>query len=212
MHFRACRWAAVTSALFSFLLATSATQASVVLLDTLSGTPSTTAYSIFNPGFEPGQSVAVSFMSNNAWTITSIDTSISAQFGSVTLDLGIMADSGGRPSGTFLSSVTIDASTDPVSLTSLDWSIDNGAKYWFAAIAHNDDAQWVGSQIQGTFGFASGDTWMTESGPLPGALIRADLTSATPLPGAFALFASGLGGFGLFGLRRKRKETFGTAA
>jgi hypothetical protein len=152
--------------------------------------------------------VAVSFavpnnISNNPWTITSIDTSISAQFGPVTLDLGIMADNGGRPSGTFLSSVTLDASIDPVSLTSLDWSIDSGAKYWFAAIAHNDDAQWVGSQVQGTFAFASGDQpWMTEVGDLPGARIAG---FETPLPGALVLFASGLGGIGVFGVRGRKR-------
>jgi hypothetical protein len=207
MQFRARSWAAVTSAIF-FLVATSATQASVVLLDTLTGAPAFalgTGYSIFNLGFA-SQSVAVPFNSSNTWTITSIDTYISSQFADVTIDVGIMADSGGRPSGTFLSKVTVGLTTDPLSLNSLDWAIDAGSKYWLAAVAQGDDASWGQSGVQGTLGFTSGDNiWTTEQNLLPAALIRADLTSETPLPGALALFASGLGGFGLLGLRRRQK-------
>jgi len=209
MQFRARRWSAVTGAIVSFLVLTS-TQAFAVevdLLNTFTSPMSNTAYSVDNLGFEPAQSIAVSFVvptnaSNDPWAITNINTSISAQFGPVTLNLGIMADNGGRPSGTFLSSVTLTAGPDPLSIAALNWSIGGGAKYWFAVIAHNDDAQWIGSQLQGTFGFSSGDTWMTESGPLPGAQITG---FETPLPGAFVLFASGLGGIGMLGVRGRKK-------
>jgi hypothetical protein len=146
---------------------------------------------------------------DDRWVITNIATSISALF-PVQLDLGIMADDSGRPSGTFLSSAKVTASFDPVTLTGLNWSIDSGAKYWLAAIAHSDDpfdvndAEWVGSQIQGTFANTNGDPpiWMTATGDLPGAQIAG---YETPLPGSLALFASGLGGIGLIGMRRRRE-------
>ena len=218
MQFCARRWTTVAGAIVSFLTLTSTTQASVVeadLLNTLSAPASDTIYSVFGPGFQPGQAVAVSFTvpgngSNNPWNITSINTSLSAPLFPVTLDLGIMADFAGLPTGIFLSSATVTASFDPVTLTSLDWSIDSGAKYWLVAIAHSDDpfdvndAFWVGRQIQGAVGFTSGDDsiWMTQSGPLPGAQITG---FETPLPGALVLFASGLGGIGVFGVRGRKK-------
>lgn len=219
MKFCARRWTVVAGVIVSFLTLTNTTQASSVevdLLDTLSAPASSgPPYAVFGPGFEPGQSVAVSFTTpgngfNDVWNITSIKTSLSSPFFPVTLDLGLMADDNGHPSGTFLASATITASFDPVTLASPDWSIDGGAKYWLVAIAHSDDpfavidAQWVGSQIQGTFAFTSGDagTWMTQSGDLPGALITG---FETPLPGALVLFASGLGGIGVFGVRGRKK-------
>ena len=213
MQFRARRWAAVISAIFSFLLAANTSQASVVLLDTLTGTPfdQSNAYSIFNI-FGNSQSVAVPFTSTNAWTITSIDTLISAPFGG-TIDFGIMADSNDHPSGQFLSKVTLDPTADPLSLSSLAWSIDAGSKYWLAAISTGEDVTWVfDKDVQGTLGIDGGSGWTTEANFLPAALIRAELTSETPLPGALVLFASGLGGFGVFGLRRKRKESSDIAA
>jgi hypothetical protein len=206
MLFRAHRWAAVASAVFSFFLAANTTQASVVLLDTRTGASFVpgTGYSIFNLGFA-SQSVALPFTSSGTWTITNVDTYISSQFSGVTIDLGIMADNGGRPSGMFLSKVTVDLTSDPLSLNSLNWAIDPGSKYWLAAVAQGEDASWGQSAIQGTLGFTNGSDWSTESNFLPAALIQADLTSETPLPGALALFASGLGGFCLFGRRGRRK-------
>jgi len=59
------------------------------------------------------------------------------------------------------------------------------------------------------------DAWQAPGGPatVTGGLI-ADFTamSATPLPGALPLFATVLGGMGLFGWRRKRKNAAAIAA
>jgi len=58
-------------------------------------------------------------------------------------------------------------------------------------------------------------TWQAPGGPatVTGGLI-ADFTamSATPLPGALPLFATVLGGMGLFGWRKKRKDVAAMAA
>ena len=59
------------------------------------------------------------------------------------------------------------------------------------------------------------DAWQATGGPatVTGGLI-ADFTasSATPLPGALPLFATVLGGMGVFGWRKKRKYVAATAA
>jgi hypothetical protein len=60
------------------------------------------------------------------------------------------------------------------------------------------------------------DTLMFSSFDVPSALALDDVTvtsvSATPLPAALPLFASGLGALGLFGWRRKRKNASAIAA
>jgi hypothetical protein len=60
------------------------------------------------------------------------------------------------------------------------------------------------------------DTLMFSSFDVPSALALDDVTvtsvSATPLPAALPLFASGLGALGLFGWRRKRKNASALAA
>src|SRR5262245_10583997 len=69
-----------------------------------------------------GQSVAVPFATPSAttpFTIANVEAYFSPQ-GSV--DLGIMADSGGVPSGTFLYHSVITTASEHVELNSLSWS------------------------------------------------------------------------------------------
>jgi hypothetical protein len=54
--------------------------------------------------------------------------------------------------------------------------------------------------------FLNGDPSNDTSNGLDNITLNATTTSPTPLPGAFPLFATGLGALGLFGWRRKRKN------
>jgi hypothetical protein len=162
------------------------------------------------------QSIALPFTSASATTITTIDayigTTDAVPTGSV--DLGIMADSGGLPSATFIyDSVVSLALTSPVSLNSLSWSIAGGLQYWLVAIAvDGTDAGWnmnninlPTSALASGHGDASSISWGVIDWYLPEARITDDAVSAVPLPAALPLFATGLGALGLLGWRNKRK-------
>lgn len=207
MQFRTRRWSVLTGAIFSlFLVASTARAETFTLLDTKSSASfdQNNAYSIFS-AFGDSQSVAISFYTAIDLKITTIDTYISAPFGG-SIDLGIMIDDNGKPSGQYLSKVTIEPSFDPLKLGSLDWTVDAGSRYWLAASPtdDNEDVTWVfNTNIQGALGVQSnGGDWSTESGFAPAVMIQGE----TPLPASLVLFVSGLGSVGVFGLRRRRKE------
>jgi len=212
MGFRVRRWTAAIGAV-SFLLAANTVRAETfVVLDTLTSASfdQSNAYSIFS-SFGSSQSVAISFSSPIDLMITKIDTYISAPFGG-TIDFGIMSDVDGHPSGQYLSKVTLDPSFDPLSLGPLDWTIGGGLKYWLAAepSVDGEDVTWVfNKDILTMLGLNSSGDWSSQGGQFAPAVM---IEGATPLPGALILFASGLGGVGVFGLRRKRKVTLAFAA
>jgi hypothetical protein len=153
--------------------------------------------------------VALPFSSPISTTITNI-TAYIANTGSV--DIGIMVDSSGVPSGIFLHDQVVSLSIpSPVSLTSLSWNITGGNTYWLAAIASSGtSAAWQlhanTSDIVAAETVAGGAWTSLPGNELPEALISSDVTT-TPLPAALPLFATGLGALGLLGWTRKRKQT-----
>src|SRR5262252_2761087 len=155
------------------------------------------------------QAIALPFNSSGAVTVESI---IAFVAGTGTIDFGIMTDNGGRP-GTFLFSRTLSLSdSNPITLTSLDWSILGGTPYWLAAIPHDGEfGAWQDNPAgsRGTLAFGFNNVWnFSTEAPLPEALITTDVITitppppATPLPAAFPLFASGLAGAVLLARRR----------
>ena len=156
------------------------------------------------------ESLGIQFTSASSTTITNVEAYIG---GTGSIQLGIMADNGGLPFGTYISgestSVTLNASTD-VNLSSVNWSISAGT-YWLVGIA--DLGTSAGWQYYGP----QSNNWayqQTGSWALPPAFNLADPpearitsadVSATPLPPALPLFVTGLGGLGLLDWRRKRK-------
>jgi hypothetical protein len=158
------------------------------------------------------QAIALPFNSSGAVTVESIVAFIA---GTGTIDFGIMTDNGGRPSGTFLFSRMVSLSdSNPITLTSLDWSILGGTPYWLAAIPHTGEfGAWQDNPTgaRGTLAFGFDNVWnFSTDAPLPEALISTDVITitppppATPLPAALPLFASGLTGAVLLARRRKR--------
>jgi hypothetical protein len=163
--------------------------------------------------------IAVEFSSPTAATITAVQAAI---FGYTTggffgnINLGVMNDAGGVPSGSFISgeySLVLSPSS-PVNLTSLSWSISAGT-YWLAAVVDplstNFDGGWYfnpnSSVTWASANNASGGVWLNGGNAIegaPAALITAEL-SATPLPATLPLLVTGLGAMGLLGWRRKRK-------
>lgn len=152
------------------------------------------------------QSIAIPFFSANSAIITSIAAYVGVR-GSVTL--GIMADAGGLPSGTFLfnqSGVTL-SNAHPVDLNSLAWSITGGTTYWLAAVAENGTfSRWENfSDTNGLFAFAdglAGGPWIAFEGALPEARIEA--TAAVPEPATWAMMFIGFAGIGFMAYRRSR--------
>jgi hypothetical protein len=127
--------------------------------------------------------------------------------------------------GTILHSVSIPAGTAPDVVSGLTWSLTSGTSYWLLQTTLNNgkfffldggalpsDAD-IAIVFGGTFSssistaiapslFTSNEDYadfnnITTSGPV----------SATPLPAALPLFATGLGALGLLGWRRKRKTS-----
>ncbi len=119
--------------------------------------------------------------------------------------------------GTILDSIATPAST-PSDVVSVSWSLTTGNTYYLLQTGGVNG-------LYGTFGFtlpSDADIGITTT--FNGGLVTiADAiagydvggywgdfnnitTSATPLPAALPLFATGLGAMGLFGWRRKRKN------
>ena len=114
--------AALTIVMIFMLLTFAFPASAITLLDTIDR-PFEGPYGY---NIEPlGQSVAVSFSSATAVTITDITAYIG---GSGSIVLGIMSDASGSPSGTFIFSQAVPVSaSNPVVLSSLNWSIAAGS-------------------------------------------------------------------------------------
>jgi len=200
MRFRIAYFAALAL----FCATTSAPAATI--LDTTSG--NAFGSSSDRRGISTGQSLALPFSAPTATTITSIVAYIGSS-GANSLDIGIMADSGGLPSGSFLFDQVVSANLlNPVNLSSLNLSIAAMTTYWLVANAVSGTAFWeFNDALSGGWAIKNGMTgnqWFPQSGPLPEAIIS-DNSSVVPLPAALPLFATGLGALGLLSWRRKRK-------
>jgi hypothetical protein len=158
-----------------------------------------------------GQSLGVTFTSASTVTITGVTAFIAPGDNTNSLiDLGIMADAGGLPSGTFLDDTTVTpTNAAPVSL-SPNWVISAGT-YWLVAESvpvlpgpNVNFWQFGTTGVGAAFAFPSINAVWRPSAETGAALITADVV-ATPLPAALPLFATGLGGLSLLGWLRKRK-------
>jgi PEP-CTERM motif len=155
------------------------------------------------------QSIGLSFSSPNATTITEVDAYITdgcclAGQTAHTVTLGIMADNSGLPSGIFFDSalVTLNAN-DPVTLSSLNWSIAAGTTYWLAAVASDGTfAGWNYGSDQGVVAYTTSQFsgWQTASDFLPEAEIFA---AAVPEPSAWAMMILGFAGIGFMAYQRR---------
>jgi hypothetical protein len=174
-------------------------------------------YDISNrPGVH--QSIALEFSTGSDPLVEDILAYIGHPGGPASgMTLGLMTDSSGVPSGAFVTGDFVHlAPIGPVSLTSLNWAVTPGSTYWLVAISDQDSFQaWQDSLTAAnnwTFNeTGDGTSWLNPrvDGP-PEARITG--ASVTPLPAALPLFATGLGAMGLFGWRRKRKNTAAIAA
>jgi hypothetical protein len=185
-------------------------------------------YSINNQG-GLGQSVALPFSSGTSTLITDIVANLAVD-GVFTVDgtlittlyinLGIMLDTGGVPSGTFLQSALIPTTplTPPpeflpataANLTGLSWAITPNTKYWLAAVAQDGvSGYWnfLGSP-GGTYAFTVDtiDAWINgPPGQLPQATVLGNDVGAVPEPSTWAMLILGFVGIGFMAYRRKSK-------
>jgi hypothetical protein len=189
-----------------------------VLLNTISGTFSPqSGVNVANTvsPINTQESDAVSFSSTTSTTISQIIAFISALPSDSTtqaqaITLGIMADAGGIPSGTFLDSshVTLSSSS-PVTLNSLDWSINGGTTYWLTAIADSGTfAAWNENGDNGVrWAFTASGAFLdshwngTSGAPPPEAEIFS--VAAVPEAPTYAMMILGFAGIGLLAYRRK---------
>jgi PEP-CTERM motif len=178
-----------------------------VLLNTITGS--------FQPGtggdiIAPVQSPGIEFSSATATVVTEIKAFIGTNAGSGTVTIGIMGDSAGVPSGTFIDSITTTAaSATPIDLTSLNWSIDAGTPYWLAATSNSDNVSWQAGSSIGSVGVNQNNAagWTVIPGAhLPQAEIFASpISSSVPEPSTWAMMILGFAGVGFMAYRRKSK-------
>jgi hypothetical protein len=204
--------------LFSLAPPASAT----VIVDTTEGSSfSAGGYSIQNNG-GIGESVALGFVSMSAQIITDITAYIGVfSVSSGTVDIGIMADTAGVPSGTFLyDSEVVLSSSHPIVLSSLNWSLSSGTSYWLAVVGVVDPTNgfWnLSSQIApvgltSSIGPANGP-WFTANVNVPKALISGDISiAAVPEPSTWAMMILGFAGLGFMTYRRSTKNSLSRAA
>jgi hypothetical protein len=162
-------------------------------------------------GYSVGQnlSLALQFSAGG----DSLVTGVEAYIPSGLFQLGLMPDSAGLPSGTFVAGDVVTISTSgpgPVNLTSLNWSITPGSFYWLVGAATPPNSGGFSWQFSSTATNVSAvdDGGWAPFGPTPNfppEAIVIGSAASTPLAPAFPLFATGLGGLGLLGWRRKRK-------
>jgi hypothetical protein len=208
------RYGPLSFAFLAFLTAGVSSQASAdVLLNTITSTfQPDSGYGVGN-SHGAGQSIAISFSSPSATTITEVDALI-GEFESSpgTITLGIMTDASGVPSGSFLDSTLVTLSeTNPVTLSSLNWSINAGTTYWLTAIA-TDQTSAIWNQSTDFSNFASTPNnvdgpWIQIAGnsqeaPAPEVEIFA---GAVPEPSTWAMMVLGFAGVGFMAYRRKSK-------
>jgi hypothetical protein len=200
-----------SAAAVSVLLLSTLPASSTTLLDTTNGVSCCLGGGDL-VGTTDDQSLGVSFQSVSAVTITDVVAYITLyQSTSASINIGIMADNSGVPTGTFLfDTVSSLSGTNAVTLSSLDWLIAAGT-YWLVATPDTNEGIWTTSTTYtGVFAFAnpsSGGQWVDTTDELPMAIV-----SSTPLPGALPLCASGLGAIGWLLARRKRKNAAAVAA
>jgi hypothetical protein len=166
-------------------------------------------YSIYSDDPSFG-SVALEFSAGGDSLVTGVKALIGAA-GSV--QIGLMTNSAGVPSGTFIGGDVVDvvlSGAHPVNLNSLNWSITPGGTYWLVAVADpNTSAEWQYGGVQSSsWAYAYGTdsiSWVPDASGPPDAIVTGGVAT-TPLPAALPLFASGIGALGLFGWRRRRRK------
>jgi hypothetical protein len=176
---------------FALGLLTGQTSAAVLLDSTEGATPGSGGFSLYNDG-DTGQSLAVSFEVAVDTVITGVTVYIDADEGGK-VDVGIMADAGDIPGGTFLEFETLDGSDGPQTL-SVNWLLTAGT-YWLAAVGQEGfDGVWNIGTSQGVSAFTPGAApvgWVAQTGDRPAALVIGEAASI-PQPAAYALIAVGL--------------------
>ena len=167
-----------------------------------------------------GQTATITASIGGSWTSTGTQNILSQSFSFLAFTPGTIAANaadefnlfdGTYTGGTALQQDNVNtlASTFPstvtlaITLNGLDPSIDLAADL---DLYVTENYQGVGNSFNANFG--DGVTF-TINAP-PGVIVTSDSgvfpdTAATPLPAALPLFATGLGGLGLLGWRRKRK-------
>src|SRR5215510_1379287 len=94
-------------------------------------------FGITNLDGTTGDSAAVPFTTATPVTITDIKAYIYTNHPGDSITLGIMADSAGDPSGTFITSTLVNLTSGATTLSGLSWSIGSG-NFWLAAVASED--------------------------------------------------------------------------
>ena len=193
--------------------------AASVILDTIDG-QSFAGYGNGSAVYDNGissESLALPFSSTKSTSIDDVTAFIGGSSGQVTL--GIMTDTSGVPSGTFIDSTVVGVSNKPITLSSLNWSIFGATTYWLAAVPLSGTfASWNGSAY-GNYAYSSTDNgaavgtgrWNgVTSYLLPEALI----TTGVPETSTWWMLLLGFAGLGIAARRRasqKRSVTFSAA-
>lgn len=185
-----------------------------VIVDTIAGPFSVNgSYSYTVSNNIGGQSVALGFTTLSSVNVQSIEAYIGTEVPGSQIDIGIMSDAAGLPSGNFLSVRTVELAADhPVLLTSLNWNLTAGS-YWLTAIAHPQS--WGGWQIPSSSAFhpaavtdlgAINANWYLVS-EAPQARLTGDVAGAVPEPSTWTMMMLAFAGVGLLAYRRKSNMT-----
>lgn len=207
------------AALAALYVTAAAPASAATLLDTVTDPFTLGGYTVSNPVSGGGQSIAVPFSSGTSTVITAIEAYLTASGNPNQINLGIMADSSGLPSGPFLYSTLVSPdNVNPVSLASLSWGVTPGTTYWLAAIAApgTTGGSWnYSNSLIGNFAFTSGHagppwSFNTFQGT-PEARIFGELAAAAPEPSTWAMLILGFAGIGFMIHRQKSRAAFNAA-
>jgi len=154
----------------------------------------------------PTQSVALEFSSATAGTVTGAVAFVESTNPSATATIGIMSDSAGTPSGTFLGSETVGLGLAPEILV-FNVSIAANTNYWLVAQTTFNNVVWQYGSDQGSFDYVSGAAWVETNQNLPMANITGNV-AAVPEPSTWAMMLLGFAGIGFVAHRRKSRTAF----
>jgi hypothetical protein len=207
---------AVFGGVFAFLTFASTSYAATIFTDFGPGDSySSSGYVVSTAASVEGLTItsAMGFTSAINADVTEIDIAIQNAAGTnsgTTISLHLGSDTGPTIGSWVLGTLPSFSTSGPSGITTISGITGThliaGDTYFLVAVAANDDFNAWNLNDQGVNGTVAQNGVAFDNQTLGAFDVLGASTAATPLPAALPLFATGLGGLGLLGWRRKRAQ------